>query len=168
MNACKPASRGTRPIWPMADSGGYGSDCYRIRKPRRGKGLRSDMIDRTAHKTTPPAPPRRRAFHVNSPPDFFHPSIPHMVFPRFSSLPPHQPRCVAAVPSPFFLGSGPHVSQSPVWRVASAVVAAWTVPKGSKASAAVAGLAAPVAPLPSIAVRGSVSRRRAMVAAPRC
>ena len=132
-----------------------------MRKSSTGKGLRSQRINATAHNTTPRAPPRRRAFHVNSPPDFFHHPIPHMVFAHFPTLPPHQPRCVAAVPSPFFLGSGPHVSQSSVWRVASAAVAAWTVPRATRASAAVVGPVAPVVRRTSTAARASVSRSHA-------
>ena len=66
----------------------------------------------------PPDPPQGDE-HIMSIPllTFFTLSAPTWVFPTFPHAASVSLRCVAAVPSPFFLGSSPHVSHSSVWRV---------------------------------------------------
>ena len=92
---------------------------------------------------------------------FFTPLAPTWVFPTFPNAVSVSLRCVAAVPSPFFLGSSPHVSHSSVWRVASAVVEMWTVPMATRASAAVVGLVALAVRLASTVAAVCAKARRA-------
>jgi hypothetical protein len=91
---------------------------------------------------------------------FFTLPTPMWVFPTFPHAASRSLRCVAAVPSPFFLGSSPHVSHSSVWRAASAVVEMWTVPRATRASAAVAGLVALAVRLASTVAAVCVKARR--------
>jgi hypothetical protein len=113
----------------------------------------------------PPGPPQGDE-HIMSIPllTFFTLSAPTWVFPTFPHAASVSLRCVAAVPSAFFLGSSPHVSHLSVWRVASAVVVAWTVPRAPRASAAVVGLVALVAPSRSTAAREFARTLRVSIA----
>jgi hypothetical protein len=54
------------------------------RKALHGKGIRRAEPSRD----TPGAPPARHRFLVISPPGFFHPCGPHVVFPEIPAFPP--------------------------------------------------------------------------------